>query len=151
MEPTDGLYRSADLCFKIRELGLYCKITDVAQELKDIDTSTIFDHFFDVTNFVLWDKKTSISGVPAQELIDNYKMKDDNEAIAIFSEGQLIAFHITAPNGSGMLMTKEEASKFGEITKNTYVINRTNQEILNIICDKLIAKEEKSGQKFAPS
>lgn len=151
MSRTDGLYHAAELTTKIRELGYFTKITDVAQIMRTIDTSSIFDHFFNATNYVLWDKTSTVSGIPAQDIIGNYNITDKNEAFAVFSEGSLVAFHITAPDGSGKLMTKKEAETFGELTKNNYVVSRTNQEILNVVSDKLMEKEVDSGKEFTPS
>lgn len=151
MESTSGLYRSADLCIKIRDLGYFCKITDVAQALRDTDVSSIFDHFFNDTVFVLWDKKSPVNGIAAEEIISTYGMSDKNEAFAVFADGTLVAFHITAPNGSGQLMTKKEALKYAEAAKNAYVINKTNVEILNTVCDKLIEKEIQHGKELQTS
>lgn len=105
---------------------------DVDNALKT-DRKEIINSIKDRYNYEIWDNKTPINGVKAEDIINsrNYKI---GKAYLIYIDGDLVFFQDHNPEKSGYeKMTKVEAEKFAKKKINELIENCVDSIILNKI------------------
>ena len=105
---------------------------DVDNALKT-DRKEIINSIKDRYNYEIWDNKSPINGVNAEDIINSRSYKI-GKAYLIYIDGDLVFFQDHNPEESGYKkMTKAEAERFAKQKINELIENTVDTIILNKI------------------
>ena len=118
----------------IKDKGAIGSIEEIDKIINSLDRDEIAKFQTDRFKYEIWDKKTSINGVSAKDIVKS-RTYAIGSAYLIYIDDNLVYFQDHNPNESGYVkMTKSEATKIAEDFMNQKIEENTD----NIIVDKVI-------------
>lgn len=124
----------------VQRLGKESSIEEITNLIDSQDRDKIKKEQKERFFYELWDKKSPINDVPAQEILED-KTYAINNAYLIYIDNKLVYFQDHAPNQSGFVkMTKTEAKEFAEDFIDKKIEENTDNVIVKNVIDAITSK-----------
>lgn len=124
---------------RLNELSVNKTLTEINAALAQVDQQAIFNQERNRFKIEVWDKVTSINGVPAEKIIAREDILDNGEIYLLYVDGQLRYLQPHDPFQAGIVpMTAENVVQIANQHADQLAWQATDEKIFEMVLEKLL-------------